>query len=51
MSFDLCEVLNGWSPFEVQESLDSQRGFTPHAVNRLEWQLRDWLPRKPEGCK
>jgi hypothetical protein len=49
MRFNLCTVLTSWEPCEVQESLDAQRGFTPHAVNRLEWMLRDWLALQAEG--
>lgn len=43
MAWDLCEVLTEGEPFEVQASLDAQRGFFPHAVNRIEFRLRDWL--------
>ena len=49
MEHNLCNVLASWSACEVQQSLDLQRGFTPHAVNRLEWMLRDWLSLQAEG--
>ena len=31
------------SPFEAQASLDHWRGFYPHAVNRIEFRLRNWM--------
>lgn len=44
MAFDLPVVLReAVSPCEAQESLDTHRGYFPHAVNRIEWRLRDWL--------
>ena len=44
MAFDLPEVISDLvSPPEAQESLDAQRGYFPHAVNRIEWSLRRWL--------
>jgi hypothetical protein len=43
MAWDLPEVLTDWMPHEAQQSLDAQRGYFPHAVNRIEFRLRNWI--------
>lgn len=40
MPFDLTEVLSDYARHEVRDTLDAQRGFFPHAVNRLEFRMR-----------
>lgn len=44
MAWDICEVFTeSGEILAAQEALDAQRGFLPHAVNRIEFRLRDWL--------
>ena len=44
MDFDLCEVFcDSGEKKGAQDELDAWRGFLPHAVNRVEFRLRDWL--------
>lgn len=47
MAWDLSEVMcDSGEVVGAQRSLDAQRGFFPHAVNRLEFRLRGWLNRE-----
>jgi hypothetical protein len=44
MAWDIPEVLgDSGDMYAMQEALDTQRGFLPHAVNRVEFRLRYWL--------
>lgn len=44
MQFNLCDELTSCcTANEAQETLDAVRGHYPHAVNRLEFSLRQWL--------
>jgi hypothetical protein len=44
MPWDIAEVFTeSGEMLEAQSALDAKRGFFPHAVNRIEFQLRDWL--------
>jgi hypothetical protein len=44
MPFDLPEMFLDSGDWQaVQEALDCQRGFFPHAVCRIEYRLRKWL--------
>lgn len=44
MQFNLCEELTSCcTANEAQDMLDAVRGYYPHAVNRLEFGLRQWL--------
>jgi hypothetical protein len=44
MLWDLTEVLSeSGDKIAAQGALDAQRGYFPHAVNRLEFRLRDWF--------
>lgn len=45
--YDLTDVLGDYERHEAQDSLDAQRGFFPHAVNRLEFQMT-WLQERDE---
>lgn len=44
MGWDLAEVFLDCGDKEAtQDALDAQRGFLPHAVNRIELRMRHWL--------
>lgn len=44
MAYDLVWVfLDQGDRTETQAELNAHRGFWPHAVNRMEWAMRDWL--------
>jgi hypothetical protein len=42
MPYDLTDVMGDHPRHEAQDALDAQRGFFPHAVNRLEFRMQ-WL--------
>ena len=44
MDWNICEVFTESDEIRAtQEALNSRRGLFPHAVNRIEFRLRDWL--------
>lgn len=54
MGWDLAEVFNESGEIgATKQALNANRGLFPHAVNRIEFRLRDWLTwdedEDPEG--
>ena len=46
MAWNICEVfLETGECIEAQHALNARRGLFPHAVNRVEFRLRNWLAR------
>ena len=52
MAWDICEVFaEAGETVEAQLALNARRGLYPHAVNRIEFRLRDWFSDVEEDMK